>query len=122
VVTIDPNGTNYKLAGGQQLINITYQGRSSAKWYVKKYGGGFSEKSKGRAFRVVHQNGLQESTRKSLFFNKHPKVRPGDNIAIFYIKNEKREKREVKPVDWDKLVTKITAFFSALVLIRTFTQ
>jgi hypothetical protein len=70
----------------------------------------------------VHQNGLQESTRKSLLFNKHPKVRPGDNIAIFYIKNEKREKREVKPVDWDKLVTKITAFFSALVLIRTFTQ
>jgi protein involved in polysaccharide export with SLBB domain len=122
VVTIDPQGTNYKLAGGQQLINITFQGRASARWYVRKYGGGFSEKSKGRAFRVVHQNGLQESTRKSLFFNKHPKVRPGDNIAIFYIKNEKREKREVKPVDWDKLVTKITAFFSALVLIRTFTQ
>lgn len=122
IVTIDPQGTNYQLAGGQKSINLTYQGKASARWYVKKYGGGFADTKNRRYFRVIHQSGIQEATREWLFFRKHPKVKSGDKVSIYYITKEEKQKREIKPVDWDKLVTRIIALFTALALIQAYVK
>jgi protein involved in polysaccharide export with SLBB domain len=122
VVTIDPLGTNYQLAGGQKFINITFQGTASAKWYVKKFGGGFADHKGKRYFRVVHQNGLQETTSKWLIFRKHPKVKSGDNVSLVYLKKEEKEKKEDKPFDWDKFITRVLALFTTLALIQAYVK
>jgi protein involved in polysaccharide export with SLBB domain len=122
IVTIDPNGTNYKLAGGQKEINLTYQGTASAKWYVKKFGGGFAESKNKKYFRVIHQGGIQESTKEWLFFRNHPRVKPGDRVSIYYLTKEEKEKKEAKPFDWDKFVTRILALFTTLALIQAYVK
>jgi hypothetical protein len=94
IVTIDPQGTNYQLAGGQKAINLTYQGKASAKWYVKKFGGGFADAKNKKYFRVVHQSGIQEATKEWLFFRKHPKVKSGDRVSIYYLTKEEKDRKE----------------------------
>jgi protein involved in polysaccharide export with SLBB domain len=122
IVTIDPQGTNYQLAGGQKAINLTYQGRASARWYVKKFGGGFADTKNKKYFRVVHQSGIQEATKEWLFFRKHPKVKSGDRVSIYYLTKEEKDRKEAKPFDWDKFVTRILALFTTLALIQAYVK
>jgi protein involved in polysaccharide export with SLBB domain len=122
IVTIDPIGTNYQLAGGQKSINLTYQGSASARWYVKKFGGGFADTNNKKYFRVIHQGGIQESTKEWLFFRKHPKVKSGDRVSIYYLTKEEKDRKEAKPFDWDKFVTRILALFTTLALIQAYVK
>jgi protein involved in polysaccharide export with SLBB domain len=122
IVTIDPQGTNYQLAGGQKAINLTYQGAGSARWYVKKFGGGFADTKNRKYFRVVHQSGIQEATKEWLFFRKHPKVKSGDRVNIYYLTKEQKDRKEAKPFDWDKFVTRILALFTTLALIQAYVK
>jgi protein involved in polysaccharide export with SLBB domain len=122
IVTVDPQGTNYQLAGGQKAINLTYQGAGSARWYVKKFGGGFADTKNKKYFRVVHQSGIQEATKEWLFFRKHPKVKAGDRVSIYYLTKEEKEKKEAKPFDWDKFVTRILALFTTLALVQAYVK
>jgi protein involved in polysaccharide export with SLBB domain len=122
IVTIDPNGTSYRVSGVQKLINITYQGAASARWYVKKFGGGFAERNKRKYFRVIHQNGLQEVTRDGLIFRYHPKVKSGDKVSLYYVNKLQKDSKESKPFDWDKFVTRILALFTTLALIQAYVK
>ncbi len=122
IITIEPQGTNYQLAGGQKAINLTYQGAGSARWYVKKFGGGFADTKNRKYFRVVHQSGIQEATKEWLFFRKHPKVKAGDKVSIYYLTKEEKDKKEAKPFDWDKFVTRILALFTTLALIQAYVK
>ncbi len=122
IVTIEPQGTNYQLAGGQKAINLTYQGAGSARWYVKKFGGGFADTKNRKYFRVVHQSGIQEATKEWLFFRKHPKVKSGDRVNIYYLTKEQKDRKEAKPFDWDKFVTRILALFTTLALIQAYVK
>lgn len=122
IVTIDPQGTSYQLAGGQKAINLTYQGVASAKRYVKKYGGGFADTKDKKYFRVIHQSGIQESTKEWLFFRKHPKVMAGDRVSVYYLTKVEKEKKDAKPFDWDKFVTRILALFTTLALIQAYVK
>jgi hypothetical protein len=124
IVTINPNGTNYVLAEKQSQINITFQGVASAKWYVQKFAGGFANRQDKKYFRVIRQNGMQEATKEWLFFRKHPKVRSGDKVFLSYKTKEQIEKtkREVKPVDWDKFITRILAMATTLALVQAYVK
>ncbi len=124
IVTINPAGTNYLLAENQKDINITFQGVASARWYVRKFAGGFANRQDKKYFRVIRQNGMQEATKNSFIFRKHPKVRSGDRVVLSYQTKEERDKskREVKPLDWDKLMTRILALFTTLALIQAYVK
>lgn len=124
IVTINPSGTNYILGDNQKLINLTYQGLASARWYVRKFAGGFANREDRKYFRVIRQNGMQEATKEWFIFRKHPKVRSGDRVVLTYQTKEEREKtkREVKPFDWDKFVTRILALFTTLALIQAYVK
>ncbi len=121
-VFIDAAGTNYLLAKGQQDLQITYQGSATAKRYIIKHAGGFDEKADKNSVRVIRQNGMVESTRQGFVFNKYPRVKPGDRIVVSNKTEEERKKREVKPLDWDKLVTKLLAVFTTLALIQAYVK
>jgi protein involved in polysaccharide export with SLBB domain len=124
IVTINPNGTNYQLGENQRQINLTFQGVASARWYVRKFAGGFANRQDKKYFRVIRQNGMQEATKEWLIFRKHPKVRSGDNVVLSYKTKEERDKtkREVKPLDWDKFVTRLLALATTLVLVQSITK
>jgi protein involved in polysaccharide export with SLBB domain len=124
IVTINTAGTNYKLGQNQSKLNLTYQGRSSARWYIRKFAGGFANRKDPKNFLVIRQNGMQESTRKWLIFKRHPKVHSGDRIELTYEVKEEKEKtkREVKPVDWDKFITRIIAIVTTLTLVQAYVK
>jgi protein involved in polysaccharide export with SLBB domain len=120
IVTIDPGGTNYLLGENQKLINITFQGEKSAPWYTKKFAGGFANRKDSKYFRVIHQNGMQEASKGWFLFRKHPKVISGDRIVLSYQTKEEGTKRDIKPLDWDKFVTRILSVFTTLALIQAY--
>jgi hypothetical protein len=71
---------------------------------------------------VIHQGGIQESTKEWLFFRKHPKVKSGDRVGIYYLTKEQKDRKEAKPFDWDKFVTRILALFTTLALIQAYVK
>jgi hypothetical protein len=87
---------------------------------VRKFAGGFANREDEKYFRVIRQNGMQEATKEWFVFRKHPKVKSGDRIVLTYKTKEEIAKREVKPLDWDKLVSKIIAVFTTLALIQAY--
>jgi protein involved in polysaccharide export with SLBB domain len=60
---------------------IVYEQRKSFRDYVLN-AGGFSPNALKRGAYVVYPNGTVKSTRKILFFNNHPKVKPGSEIYV----------------------------------------
>jgi len=51
-------------------------------------------------------------------------VRSGDIVVLSYKTKEERDKtkREVKPLDWDKFVTRILALATTLALIQAYVK
>jgi len=121
IVTIQTEGTNYLLSEGQTNLKVTFQGRASSKWYIRKFAGGFENRKDMKYIRVIRQNGMQEGTKQGLIFRKHPKVNAGDQIVVTN-EIDKKIKREVKPLDWDKLTTKLISLFSVLALIQAYVK
>ena len=122
IVTIQTAGTNYLLAEGQTNLKVTFQGKASSKWYIRKFAGGFENRQDMKYIRVIRQNGMQEATSQGLIFRRHPKVNSGDQIVLSYISQEEKAKREVKPLDWDKLSTKMLSLFTVLALIQAYVK
>jgi protein involved in polysaccharide export with SLBB domain len=60
---------------------IVYKGGKSFRDYVLN-AGGFSPNALRRGAYVVYPNGTVKGTRKILFFNSHPKVKPGSEIYV----------------------------------------
>jgi protein involved in polysaccharide export with SLBB domain len=121
IVTIQTAGTNYLLSEGQTNLKVTFQGRASSKWYISKFAGGFENRKDMNYIKVIRQNGMQEGTKQGFIFRKHPKVNAGDQIVITNGK-DKKIKKEVKPLDWDKLTTKLISLFSVLALIQAYVK
>lgn len=124
IVAIEPGGTNYLLSENQRLINITFQGEASARWYVRKFAGGFANRQDRKYFRVIRQNGMQEASKGWFIFRKHPRVNSGDRVVLTYQTKEEREKskREVKPLDWDKFITRLLALATTLALVQAYVK
>jgi hypothetical protein len=85
---------------------------------VKNFGGGFTDTKHKKYFRVIHQNGIQSTTKKWFLFRKHPKVKKGDRVSLYYLTKAQKNK-EVKPVDWDKLVSRLLALFTTVALVQS---
>ncbi len=60
---------------------IVYDKGESFKGYVLNAGGYAPDALKGRAY-IVYPNGTVKGTRKFLFFNSHPEVKPGSEIFV----------------------------------------
>lgn len=53
-----------------------------AKFYIKFFGGGFTNTSDKKKVVVVHQGGRRVATRNYVLFKVYPKVRPGSTIVV----------------------------------------
>ena len=102
---------------------IVYQGRHSARWYVKHYAGGFAEYADRNSVTVTYPNGQSDATKHFLGIRRSPKVQPGGVITM-RMDNEKRERVE-KPkekIDWGaearNSLSALTSVVSIILLVR----
>lgn len=124
-VTITGEGVRLGLAVSDSLlgdakVNVTYQGKKDAKWYINNYAGGFEERANKRTVTVTLKNGQVLATRRVLFWNRYPQVETGSVINVS-LKPEV-EKTDEKKVDWDTLYNRTlqstTTLLTMLILIR----
>lgn len=121
IVKIETSGTRYILGDNQRVLQVNYQGKHSAAWYVRNFAGGFDKRADRLSVQVVRENGIVIKTTRFLFFKKYPKVTYGDRV-VTTMKPPKPEKTETKGVDWDKFMTRVLAFGSTLGLILAATR
>ncbi len=85
------NGDVLRVPKQQQIVKVNgevlypsaviYNGGKDFKGYVLN-AGGFSPKALKRGAYIVYANGTVKGTRKFLFFNFHPRVKPGSEIFV----------------------------------------
>ncbi|OAV44295.1 SLBB domain-containing protein [Lewinella sp. 4G2] len=88
-------------------INIAYDGKKDAKWYVENYAAGYADDAWKRSTVVEYPNGEVKATKRFLFFNNYPDIRPGSIISVSERPERKKRERRVRTeprekVDWGK--------------------
>jgi hypothetical protein len=63
-------------------LGAYYLRNKRAKFYIKFFGGGFTNTSDKKKVVVVYQNGRRVATRSYVFFKVYPKVKPGSTIVV----------------------------------------
>lgn len=102
---------------------MIYQGKHSAKWYVKHYAGGFQKLADKNSVTVTFPNNQTESTKRHLgFIRKYPTVEPGGVITMRF-DEDKRERLETpkEKINWGQTlnssVSTLTSVFSLIILV-----
>ena len=83
-------------------VNVVYQGRKSAKWYIRNFAGGFAEDADKWSVTVTKPNGeIAGTSRSLLFFKDYPTVEPGSTIAL---RIDPPEPEDDNPaINWDQV-------------------
>jgi len=72
---------------------------------------------------VIRENGLASGTHKVLgLFKRYPTVRYGDTIKVSYEVEKPNDKKDDKPVDWDKMLAKVISVGTLYALIANATK
>jgi protein involved in polysaccharide export with SLBB domain len=111
-------GTNYPEINneGKGIKHFVYQGKRSAKWYIKNFAGGFDEKANKNSVTVSYQNGQVASTSHFLgMFRNYPSLKNGGTINIEL--TPEKVKGEKKEVDFDAIFTRSFQAMSSLLTI-----
>ncbi|HAC16070.1 MAG TPA: hypothetical protein DCE78_09025 [Bacteroidetes bacterium] len=122
IVSIRPTGTRMYMAIDEALaqsnLNLTFQGKKSAKWYIQNYAGGFEKNADKSSVTVTLKNGQVLSTRRFLWIRKYPNVESGSTIQVAM----KPEKIPGTGFDYDTFLTRTaqttTSLLTVLLLIR----
>lgn len=97
---------------------VVYDGRHSAKWYIKHYAGGFLRTADRSSVTVTYPNNQADGTSRFIFRH-YPKVNPGGAITLSIDprKKERIEKPKEK-VDWGiELRNSLSAMVSVVSII-----
>jgi hypothetical protein len=115
------NGDELRVPKQQQLVRvngevlypsaIVYLNEKNFKDYILNAGGYSPSALRGGAY-VVYPNGTVVGTRKFLFFNNHPKVKPGSEIYV-------PKKPERKATSLEDILGFTTGLVSLIVLFIT---
>jgi protein involved in polysaccharide export with SLBB domain len=99
VISIDRIGTNTitdlevnsnEIDSTNTKLNVQINFRAKrAKWYINKFGGGFSKDAKRSMTKVIYPNGQVKRTKNFGLFKIYPKVRRGSEIRLALKENNK---------------------------------
>lgn len=79
---------------------LVYDGRHSAKWYIKHYAGGFIKTADKNSVTVTFPNNQAEGTSRFIFRH-YPKVEPGGVISLrIDTKKKERIEKPKEKIDW----------------------
>ena len=103
--------------------NIVYQGKHTARWYVKHFAGGFDKYADRNSVTVTYPNGQSDATKHFLGIRRSPRVQPGGVITMRM--DTKRRERVEKPkekIDWGAMardsLSALTSVVSIILLVR----
>jgi protein involved in polysaccharide export with SLBB domain len=68
IVKIETSGTRYILGDNQRVLQVNYQGKHSAAWYVRNFAGGFDKRADRLSVQVVRENGIGKQNNSFLVF------------------------------------------------------
>jgi len=77
-------------------IGTYYLRNRRAKFYIKFFGGGFTDTSDKKKVLVVHQDGRRLATRNYVLFNVYPKIKPGSTIVV------NKQSQHIMPIEETK--------------------
>lgn len=128
-VSIRTIGTeSYKVISESNLVNNTlqmaFQGKRSARWYINNYAGGFSESADRGSVRVIYPGGRINSTRTYFWFiHDYPTVVEGSTVAINLKPPEPpKEEKKKEEIDWNVFlrdtISIVTSVVTLLVLLN----
>ena len=101
---------------------LVYDGRHSAKWYVKHYAGGFLKTTDKKSVTVTFPNNQTEGT-SHFIFRHYPKVEPGGVITMrIDTKKKERIEKPKEKIDWGyelrNALASLTAVVSIILLVE----
>ena len=107
-------------------LGVYYVPGKRAKYYIKKFGGGFSRTSDKKHVIVEHQGGARQGTKNYFFFKKYPKVKEGSKIIVVSKLEKINPAADAKrKVDIDnylnKLITRMTGILTFIGLYKVAT-
>lgn len=114
---VDPNPSTRSL----EKINVVYQGKKSAGWYIRNFAGGFAKEADRWSVTVTKRNGEIAGTGRSwLFFKDYPTVEPGSTIALRIDPPEPESKKST--IDWEQLQARtlqaLTTILTLVILLE----
>lgn len=128
VVSIDRIGTNTitdlevnsnEIDSTNTKLNVQINFRAKrAKWYINKFGGGFSKDAKRSMTKVIYPNGQVKRTRDFGLFKIYPKVRRGSEIRLALMDNkdlspdERKDNAAQRRERIDRIIDSSTALLS----------
>ncbi|MFT6716164.1 MAG: protein involved in polysaccharide export with SLBB domain [Saprospiraceae bacterium] len=121
-IVIPNHGSFVSLSGAVEFpkvrqhksVQMPYHKGRTAKYYVNKYGGGFSKGAKRSRTYVETPGGNIKRTKNYLLFNIYPKVHKGDAIFVLNEKTKKKKDKVAEPVDWNRAIEKMTVKLTGL--------
>jgi hypothetical protein len=100
-----------------ERMQFVYQGKKSARWYIREYAGGFDRDADKRSVAVAYPSGQVDGTKRILgVFNDYPSVLNGGEIVITK-KSEEKTKEEKKEIDYDAIFTRSFQAISSILTI-----
>jgi protein involved in polysaccharide export with SLBB domain len=112
LITVTGAGHKYFENTYESVVNTPYVPGKRARYYVKEFALGFNGDAARKDTYVKYPNGKVDRTYNFGLFKVYPKIHKGATIytAVTQPKErEKREKREVKPLDWNQAVATVTS-------------
>jgi hypothetical protein len=109
LVFINGNGQKRYDYMGEIYISAPFKSGYNAKKVINDYALGFSRNANRRNLSVSYPNGKYDRTKRILFFNIYPKVKPGGIINISKKQVKEKVRKDRKPLDWNQLVATVTS-------------
>ena len=115
---------DYPKVDSLHSVYTPFIGGKSARFFVKEFGGGFSEEARRSQTYVESPGGQVKRTKNYGLFKIYPKVKVGDKIVVAY--KPPKTKAEEKLTDWGAVISKttsqLTSVISLYLLLRVATK
>ena len=112
LITITGAGHKYFENTYESVVNTPYVAGKRARYYVKEFALGFNRDAARKDTYVKYPSGKVDRTYNLGLLKVYPKINKGATIYTAVVQEkerEKREKREVKPLDWNQAVAVVTS-------------
>lgn len=109
LVYINGNGQKRYDYMEEIYLSVPFNEGYNARKIINNYALGFSNKADKKNLSVSYPNGQFDRTKRILFFNIYPRLKPGGTIHISKKKVKEKVKGQRKQLDWNQVVATITS-------------
>jgi protein involved in polysaccharide export with SLBB domain len=122
-ISIKGTAIQYIEVTDRAQVNAPFHSGRRAKYYINKFGNGFSKEAWRKKTYVIQPNAKINRTKNFVIFKVYPKVTKGSTIYVVQKEVKPEEiKKEREPFDWNKFIerttVKVTGLATLFILLR----